>query len=299
MKFLKSLHNLIVAAIVLCIAPNLHAKPQTNGSPESAPATRTVLDVVYKTVGAKPLKLDIYLPDQSAVSSPLIVWIHGGGWREGSKSGVPILPFVSSGFAVASVEYRLSGEAPFPAQIEDVKSAIRWLRAHAKDYKLDGEHTGVIGHSAGGHLASLAGATGDGDLFATGENLQFSSAVQAVCVMSGPSDLVAMFDGADLHRSSALVGLLGGPITEKRKLAEKASPLNHVKPGMPPYIFIHGVDDVVVPLQQAKTMIEKLEQIGATPKSILLPHTGHDVFVKRQQYVDDVRMFFIKNLAKK
>jgi acetyl esterase/lipase len=286
---ISPIFTILLAALLLGLAAAFAAEPPSRKS----------ADVVFKRIGEHSLKLDIYLPEQGATLSPLIVWIHGGGWRAGNKEGVPILPFVASGFAVASVEYRLSGQAPFPAQIEDVKAAIRWLRAQAHEYRLDAGQIGVIGHSAGGHLASLAGTTGKDSPFDVGDNLEVSSAVQAVCVMSGPSDFVTMFDGADEHRRSALVGLLGGSLAEKRKLAEAASPLHYVRPGLPPFLFVHGADDRVVPVQQAKTMILKLEEFGATPKTLILPQTGHDVFVRQQQYVEDVRAFFTTHLAKK
>ncbi|MBC8003006.1 MAG: alpha/beta hydrolase [Opitutaceae bacterium] len=289
----------LLAAQILGLAATIAAELPNSGKPVAKSQARTAVDLVFKTVGGQPLKLDLYLPEKHSTSSPLVIWIHGGGWREGTKSGVPILPFLASGFAVASIEYRLSGQAPFPAQIEDVKAAIRWLRAHANDYGLAAEHFGVIGHSAGAHLASLAGTTGKGSPFDLGDNLEFSSAVQAVCVMSGPSDFVTMFDGADEHRRSALVGLLGGSLPEKRKLAEAASPLSYVQPGLLPFILVHGADDRVVPVQQAKSMNRKLEEVGATPRIILLPQTGHDVFARQQQYVDEVRAFFKANLAKK
>jgi acetyl esterase/lipase len=269
------------------------------GMAVAQPSPRKLVDVGYKTIGTQSLKLDLYLPAKTTAPSALVVWIHGGGWREGSKNNVPVLPLVSAGFAVASVDYRLSGQAPFPAQIEDVKAALRWLRAHAKEYGLAPDHFGVIGHSAGGHLASLAGVTGQNSPFDIGDNLDCSSAVQAVCVMSGPSDMVTMFDGADDNRRSALVALLGGSLPEKRKLAEAASPITYVQPGAPPFLLVHGTDDQTVPVQQAKAMSHKLEAVGARPKLIILPQTGHDVFARRQQFTGEVRKFFAETLGNK
>ena len=201
--------------------------------------------------------------------------------------------------AIASIDYRLSAESPFPAQIEDVKAAIRWLRAHAPEYGLSPDHFGVVGHSAGGHLAALVGVTGHGSAFDIGDNLDSSSAVQAVCVMSGPEDIVTMFDGADDYRRNALVGLLGGSLPEKQKLAEAASPITYVQPGTPPFLFIQGADDQVVPVQQAQVMIHKLEETGAKPTAIILPQTGHDVFARNQQFAGQIKDFFTKTLETK
>jgi acetyl esterase/lipase len=267
--------------------------------PEAQPPPRKLANVVYKTVGEQTLKLDLYLPAKAAAPSALVVWIHGGGWRAGSKNDVPILPLVPAGFTVASIDYRLSGQALFPAQIEDVKAALRWLRAHALEFGLDAKHFGIIGHSAGGHLASLAGVTGQGSSFDIGDNLDYSSAVQAVCVMSGPNDMVTMFDKANENRRSALVSLLGGALPEKQRLAEAASPLTYVRAGAPPFLFIHGADDQTVPVQQAIVMSRKLEAVGAGPKLIILPQTGHDVFARRQQFVDEIRKFFAETLGNK
>lgn len=297
MKF-GPLNLFIIGALTsFLLSASAAERPCYDVSSKSSP--QKLGDLVYKRVGEQALKLDLYLPGHSLKKFPVVIWIHGGGWREGKKEGAPILPLLSFGFAVASIEYRLSGQAPFPAQIEDVKAAIRWIRAHASEYRLDSENFGVIGHSAGGHLASLAGTTGTGSVFDVGDNLGFSSKVQAVCTMSGPSDLVTMFDGANDHRRSALEGLLGGSLSKMKKLAESASPINYVGPGLPSFMFIHGADDQVVPLQQAKAMIQKLEQAGATPKSIILSQTGHDVFVRNQQYCGEVRTFFMDNLFRK
>ncbi|HZF01870.1 MAG TPA: alpha/beta hydrolase [Methylomirabilota bacterium] len=288
--------------IVLALLMLGSAKFSVAETPENSTAQtsrRKLPDLIYKTIGEESLKLDLYLPAKTSGVSALIIWVHGGGWRAGDKKDVPILPLVSAGFAIASVDYRLSGQAKFPAQIEDVKAAIRWLRLHAPDYGLDVKHFGIIGHSAGGHLASLAGITGQNLIFDVGDNLHKSSAVQAVCVMSGPSDMATMFEGADENRRSALVALLGGSLPEKQKLAEAASPLTYVHSNAPPFLFIHGADDQTVPVQQAVTMSRKLEAAGVKQKLIILPQTGHDVFARRQQFADEVRKFFTESLGNK
>lgn len=164
-------------------------RQQPQGLPEGVTVHR---DLVYAQVGQRNLPLDLYLPT-SDKPLPVIVWIHGGGWPTGSKGNAgPARPLVGQGYAVADVEYRLSGEAIFPAQIQDCKAAIRWLRGNAKQYNLDGDHIGVWGSSAGGHLVALLGTSGDVAEFDTAAHAEFSSRVQAVCDWFGPTDLLLM-----------------------------------------------------------------------------------------------------------
>jgi acetyl esterase/lipase len=158
------------------------SRPSTQAPP--VPGVRALRNVEYARVdGNRPLYLDLYLPEKPAAPTPLVVWIHGGGWVGGSKNNCPPLSMVSKGFAAASVEYRFADVAPFPAQIHDCKGAIRFLRANAAKYNLDPNRIGAWGASAGGHLVALLG-TGvavkelDGNV---GGNLEYSSRVQAVC----------------------------------------------------------------------------------------------------------------------
>src|SRR5262249_12029455 len=144
-------------------------------------------DATYAKVGKdRELKLDLYVPEKAEGKLPLVVWIHGGGWRGGTKTGTPAGGLAMAGFVVASVEYRLSGEAQFPAQIEDCKAAIRWLRANAEKHHIDPHRVGVWGGSAGGHLVALLGTAGDQKTWDVGENTDQSSRVQAVCDYFGP-----------------------------------------------------------------------------------------------------------------
>src|SRR5262245_25686848 len=167
--------------------PKLQAK-----QPQVPPGVRVLRDLEYARVGDKRLLLDLYLPEQAEGPLPVVIGIHGGGWSAGNKEGSQGVRLSGRGYAVACIMYRLSGEAIFPAQIEDCKAAVRWLRAHAKEYNFDPNHFGAIGHSAGGHLSSLLGAAGDVKQFEKGNNLELSSRVQAVCAMSGPTDLLQM-----------------------------------------------------------------------------------------------------------
>lgn len=230
-------------------------------------------DVVYATTPETDLLLDVYRPARpKAEKLPLIVWIHGGGWRNGSKGdGKQVLPFVDSGeYVGASINYRLSGEAIFPAQIHDCKAALRWLRANAFRYGIDTRRVGVWGSSAGGHLAALLGTSGgvrelEGDV---GGNLRFSSNVQAVCDFFGPTDLLQM----DAHSiSDRLIHdapdspeglLIGGPIQQHPDKVAKVNPITYVTPDDPPFLIVHGDQDPLVPYHQSELLHAALDKAG-------------------------------------
>ena len=229
-------------------------------------------DLRYASTPQKDLLLDLYRPERPAADKlPLVVWIHGGGWRNGSKDNAGLAaPLAAEGYVVASISYRLSGDAIFPAQIHDCKAALRWLRAHAGDYGIDPRRAGVWGASAGGHLAALLGTSGgvrelEGDV---GGNLRYSSNVQAVCNFFGPTDLLQM----DAHSISDRIvhdapdspesRLIGGPIQEHPEQAAKANPIRYVTPDDPPFLIVHGDKDPLVPFHQSELLYAALEQAG-------------------------------------
>ena len=143
--------------------------------PTEVASVATQRDLVYERVNGAVLTLDLYCPEKVSGSLPVIVWIHTGGWSKGRKERCPAVALVQDGYAVASIDYRLTSTAPFPAQIEDCKAAVRWLRANASTYHLDPDHIGVWGHSAGGHLAALLGTSGGvRELEGTGDNMSYS-----------------------------------------------------------------------------------------------------------------------------
>ncbi len=238
-------------------------------------------DITYAGTANDSQTLDLYRPKNTKGSVPLIIWIHGGGWKNGSKENcLPIrLGFTERGYAVASLNYRLTGDAPFPAQIEDCKAAVRWLRAHAKEYGLDASHFGAWGSSAGGHLVALLGTSGDTTGFDTGENPEVSSRVQAVCDYYGPSDFTAMgsVPGFEIHAraDSPESALLGGTAAEKPETAKAASPVCHVTPDDPPFLIVHGDADRTVPLDQSRRMDAALRAAGVKTELIILPGSGH------------------------
>jgi acetyl esterase/lipase len=230
-------------------------------------------------------RLDLAEPnDRSGKPRPAVVVIHGGGWVEGDKfsftlggheAPANIEGFAELGFVAASINYRLAKDAPFPAALEDCKCAVRWLRAHAKDYHIDPDHIGAYGNSAGGHLALLLGMVGkDAGLEGDGPNRDQSSLVQAVVSDSGPLDLLYQ------HRHDCLkdvvVQFMGGPPEgDRAALYRKASPSSRIGPDTPPILLIYGGADEQVPVQTADQFVADLGRAGL-----------QDVSYYRLAYVD-------------
>jgi len=223
-------------------------------------------DVIYATVNGKPLGLDLYLP--SNVKAPsLIVWVHGGAWRVGDKSQYP-QPLVEQGFALASLDFRQSTEAPFPAAVHDIKAAIRFLRAKAADYGYRTERIAISGASSGAHLAALVGMTnGHKELEGTlGEHLGQSSSVQAIVSYFGASNLTSIIAqstpfGLNIRRP-ALDLLLGGQPDKVPELAQLASPVVHVSKTSPPLLLLHGDQDPQMPVNQSLELEGAYKKLG-------------------------------------
>jgi acetyl esterase/lipase len=241
------------------------------------PDVKKIVDVSYVKGGSNAQKLDLYIPAEP--KGPLLVWIHGGGWRGGSKSSPAGLPLLKYGYCVASVEYRFSQEAIFPAQIEDCKAAIRWLRAHAAEYGYDPKKIGVWGASAGGHLVALLGVTGEVKDFDKGENLDQSSAVQCVIDWFGPTDFPgykAPSEPVNPEKKDSLLALLfGGPVSEKLELAKQASPVTWVTKQAAPMLIMQGTKDPLVPEEQSRELAEKLKAAGAEVQLEIIEGAGH------------------------
>ena len=260
-------------------------------------------NIPYTEAGNSAQTLDLYLPANVKSPTPLIIWIHGGGWKNGSKENcLPLrLGFTARGYAVASINYRLTGEAAFPSQIQDCKAAVRWLRAHAGEYNLNPDRFGAWGSSAGGHLVALLGTSSDIAAFDTGENLKVSSRVQAVCDYYGPSDFTAEDAGPDikLHSSedSPEAALLGGTPDKKPEVAKAASPVTHATPDDPPFLIVHGDQDRTVWLDQSCRMDSALRMAGVETELIILPGSGHGgpAFASKET-INKVSAFFDRHL---
>ncbi len=246
---------------------------------------RKWLDIPY---AGKSLtqKLDIYLPNKGNGPFPVLVTIHGGAWMFGDKGddfNLPFLEGLKRGYAVVCINYRLSDEAHFPSQIYDCKTAIRYLRTNAAAYHLDGEHVGVWGASAGGHLAALLGTSarvrGLEDASMKNSRTRLSSKVQAVVVWYGPlEDFLKMDEqlarsgaGFPDHSSedSPESKLLGRKITDIPALVKFASPMTYIKPKVPPFLIQHGLKDSIVPVEQAIHFAEQMEKVAGRDRVTL------------------------------
>ena len=285
---MKSLHLRLVLGIVpavfaLTFAAPLAAVAQQPSAPErpkEIPEDAKVLsNLAYVENGHAQQKLDLYLPAQP--KGPLLVWIHGGGWRGGSKDKPPGLALVKNGVAVASVEYRFSQHAIFPAQIEDCKAAIRWLRAHAKEYGYRDDMVAAWGASAGGHLVALLAVTGRTKDFDVGANLDQSSAIQCGIDWFGPADFPAYdpnLPTAMVQREnpdSVIAQLFGGPVSQKLELAKRASPVTWATKDAAPLLIMQGTKDPLVPLDQSQRLYNKLKEAGADVTLDVIDGAGH------------------------
>ena len=232
----------------------------------------------FAQVDGHTLKLDLYLP-KNRVKSPLVVYVHGGAWRAGSREGLPLLGLLNHGWAIASVDYRLSGDAKFPAQIHDIKAAIRFLRAKESAYGYDAKSIAIAGSSAGGHLAALVGVSNghealEGDI---GDHSDVNSSVQAIVSFYGASNLSTILSQSTPHglsiRVPALDLLLGGSPEAEPELAQLASPVVHVDAKDPPLLLLHGDQDPQMPINQSHELEGAYKKAGA-PVRFEVVHGG-------------------------
>lgn len=273
---ISSLLCAAAAGLFLTVAPSLQAEERAF----RPPAGQILLsNVVYATRGDRQLHLELLLPQETSEQlRPAVLIVHGGGWSGGTH--LIYAPWlVQQGYVTASVEYRLlTPEAPFPAQIEDCRAAVRWLRAHAAEYHLDPARIGCMGHSAGGHLVSWMGVLGEKTEYdLPGDNASQSSRVQAVVDEAGPSDFTpeaAPAVGGD-RTNQYLVKLFGGTYEEKTALWRQSSPALLATNSAPPFLILHGEDDHMVPISQAEHMEAALKKAGVPVEFIRVRHGGH------------------------
>lgn len=265
---------------------------------------RVLRDLDYGGNGNVRQSLDLFVPRvKSEQPRPLIVWIHGGAWRQGSKDGGMrnLKGFVETGnYVGASLNYRLTNEARWPAQIHDCNAAIRWLKAHAEEYGYDPDRIGVWGASAGGHLVAMLGVAGDvpaleGEL---GGHREEDSAVACVVDYFGPTNLETMVDHPSRMDHAAADSpealLLGGAIAEKKEAAKSASPMTHVSKGDAPFLIVHGTKDDLVPYPQSVEFRRALEEVGVPVQLISMEGAGHGF--RSEELSRRVEAFFEREL---
>lgn len=263
----KDYERKIPAAFHRRVANTIWSIPNALGGRERSSRARLWRDVVYANPNGRPLKLDIYQPMiEPAVGNlyPAVIVIHGGGWRNGDKGDwfVPTSRYLANqGYVVFDIQYRLSGRAHWPAPYDDVKTAIRWVKQCAGDYQVDADRIAVLGRSAGGHLAMMAGFQPDAD-----------TQVQAIISLYGPADL----QWKDLSPDSATVQLMGGTFEQMPEAYAEISPITHVKDGLPPTLMIEGMMDTIVPsLFHGDAMMNKLSLTDTSFVLLRVPWGRH------------------------
>jgi acetyl esterase/lipase len=309
----KQLVTLTAALLLLCQGcshrhhPNHQNRENADTTPAiTAPVTsepQIFKDLCYVPGGdSRTQSLDLYLPPIQGHRVPLVVYIHGGGWAAGDKAQSPWDVLEKTGYACASINYRLTDVATFPAQIFDCKAAIRWLRAHANQYNFDPNKIGVWGISAGGHLAALLG-TSDGVKELEGDegNLETSSNVQAVCDWCGPANLLKFTSQAGPHQrldaddpQGVLAKFLGGLPKDRSRVAQMADPCAYVTANDPPFLIMHGDADDIVPIGQSRELYAALQNAHVDSKMITVSGAGHEFF--SADAVQQVVNFFDKHL---
>ena len=299
--FLMSMKISLV--LLVTVAISFAQQPGIPPLPEGITARR---NVEYVPGGGPRQMLDVFFPEKAEKPLPLVVWIHGGAWQAGTKDRTPAMMLLKDGFAVASVTYRFSQQAKFPAQIEDCRAALRWLRAHAKELNIDPQRVGVWGSSAGGHLVAMLGVSGDRQAWDKGENLEQSAKVQAVVDWFGPADLLTMgaqspADSRIQHDSpnSPESHLIGGALQENKDAARAASPITYVSKDDAPILIMHGDKDPLVPHTQSMEFLEALKKAGVDATLQTIPGAGHGgPGFQTPEMLAMVRDFFVKHLRK-
>lgn len=264
------------------------------------PGVQVLKDLVYKEPYVRPLLMDLYWPVKFSAPLPVIVWVHGGGWKNGSKEGCPAKWLAGHGFAVASINYRLTHEAQWPAQIDDCRDAIRFLRRSAERFGLDAEHIGAWGSSAGGHLVAILGTIDPPS------HEVVSGRVQAVCDWFGPSDLLTMppnvvSENRTLEQVSKSNGalLLGATVRDVPDKAKHASGLYHVSSDDPPFLIVHGDQDPGVPIEQSERLAAALRQAGVQTTLHVVKGAGHGGKLFQTEEVNALVLSFFKQTLKK
>lgn len=291
---------------------------------------RAIKDLSYaEKGGSESQKLDLYIPSVTTMEGddkmesktskpnfaakrknlstgwPLVVWIHGGGWRGGDKKGGPFRALLESGFAVASINYRLSGEAKWPAQLDDCRSALAYLRAHAAEYDLDAKRMGLWGGSAGGHLVLMLALKGDkpeGEHKTESEHHLERGDLCAVCDWFGPTDLARFIINGETTKQGVemiqqLFGLEGEALMSACTAASPVTYVGHSK-HVPPILIMHGKADKLVSIKQSELLVEKMKAAGIMNVKLVELNGGHGFPGFGAGTILDVIKFFQEKLRK-
>ena len=249
------------------------------GTANTFSAGKVIKDIEFAKVGGQSLKLDLYLPAKQK-NAALVIWIHGGGWRNGTKEKCFITWLPEHGYAMASISYRLSNIAKFPAQLHDCKGAVRWLRAHAKQYGFNPDKFYVAGASAGGHLTALMATTSGHKKLegTTGGNLKQSSAVQGAIDYYGATDFILRSKTQPSRaneKGSVVYDLLGGGAHEKIEAAKLASACYHISKDDVPLLIFHGTMDKTVLIDQSQAIDRKYRKAGLSVEFHAIEGASH------------------------
>lgn len=286
----KPLLGLVAAGLAATVglpAPMTSPPPEATGSAADGRAVTITRDIHYATHGQEKLELDLARPTTGG-PFPCVVLLHGGAWktghrrdlstggRDGNGNSTPSImeQFARRGYVAASVSYRLAPKHRFPAQIQDARAAVRYLRANAPKWNIDREKFAAVGFSAGGHLALLLGLADRVDGWDEGENLKESTQVQCVVDFFGPTDLSLYANSPGLEESY-MVPVFGPECKKDAKIYQKASPLSYVTQDAPPVLIFHGTFDLIVPIVHSENLLKKLREAGASAQLIPIRGAGH------------------------
>jgi len=258
-------------------------------NPFAHASATTSKGLTYAVAGDHKLRLDLYYPASPPPRAgyPLIISIHGGGWLIGNRNKDLVLRGLTrDGYAIASIDYRLSREAKYPAQIADTRHALQWLMKNATALHLDAKHIGATGASAGGHLALLLGL----------DPQTSPNPIKAICALYPPTDLISIVPPKNREeRDNPVALLLGAPVSQRLALAKKGSPITYVTAHAPPVLLIHGDRDSLVPLDQSRVLNLALRHAGAKSSLMIFQGKGH-AFGLDDSALRDVAGFFDRYL---
>jgi len=251
-------------------------------------------NIVFKVVNNDSVRLDIFYRKDITTPRPIIIFIHGGGWKMGSKETYYSYagPFVKDGYITATVNYRLAPHAHFPAQIEDVKCSVNWLIEHSAEYNIDASKIILVGGSAGAHLALLAAYSNDNTFRSGCNNVNIHDRIKGVIDIYGPTNMAR----EPKRRKKSVVNLIGASYEDKPQQYEAASPLNYISKKCPPTMILHGTIDGTVPIRHSDLLNSELEKVGVFTQYHRLEGWGH--VMDRSQSVYEYHLFYMRKFIK-